>query len=222
VPIGYQETFEAHLARIDQLLALVPAAGKGLLLNDLQGGPSSCGCGNVQCRWAIDYHVSSTATKLKEVDVPSRFLSEVRKRAGSRSVIPVWTTECVEEDMPSEKNRGKPSTGLCGGVGCATGACPDEFVAQWTSLTAGHQGPIGLLALHTAFQRTQPGFGGGPAWVSSAVSYLRKTVPEMNNNVPLSNRLWVVIEGSDAKGEAIAREAAAQAGVGAVIVARAN
>ena len=26
-----------------------------MFLNDLQAGPSSCGCGNDQCRWALDY-----------------------------------------------------------------------------------------------------------------------------------------------------------------------
>src|SRR6266581_9566565 len=81
VPIGYREAFEAHLARIEQLLQRAPTNRRGLLLNDLQAGPSSCGCGNLLCRWAIDYHVHPTATKLGGDDVAAKFVAQVRQRA---------------------------------------------------------------------------------------------------------------------------------------------
>lgn len=177
MPIGYRETFDAHLARIEQLLKRAPPGWRGLLLNDLQAGPSSRGCGNLQCRWAIDYHVPSTAANLPGDDVAARFIAEVRKRAGDKAVIPIWTTECEETDLPANKHQGRPGTGLCGTVGCATGACPDVFTRQWSTLASGHDEPIGLLALHTALQRTQPQFGGGPGWVPNTVMYLNRTLP---------------------------------------------
>ena len=222
VPIGYQEAFDAHLARIEQLLKRAPPGWRGLLLNDLQAGPSSCGCGNLQCRWAIDYFVSSTATKLNGDDVAARFLAEVRKRAGDKAVIPVWTTECAEVDLPANKNHGRPGTGMCGKVGCATGACPDVFTRQWSALATGHDGPIALLALHTPLLRTQKEFGGGPSWVTNAIGYLVKTLPANGVKAISAERLWVVVEGSQPADEATARELAAKAGVGAVIVARAR
>src|SRR5262245_55516818 len=89
VPISYRESFDAHLARIDQLLKRAPSGWRGLLLNDLQAGPSSCGCGNLLCRWAVDYHVRPTATKLAGDRVAATFVAEVRKRVGEKSVIPV-------------------------------------------------------------------------------------------------------------------------------------
>ena len=215
VPINYQETFEAHLSRIDQLLKRVLPESKGVLLNDLQAGPSSCGCGNLQCRWAVDYHVRSTATKLEGDDVAARFVAEVSKRTAGKPVIPVWTTECEEVDLPPDKNRGRPGTGLCGSVGCSTGACPDAFTRQWSALLSAHDGPIGLLALHTAFQRTQKQPGGGPGWVTNAIAYLNQTLP-VNGGKPVSaDRLWLVVEET-------AREVAAKVGVGTVIVARAK
>ncbi len=220
VPIGYRETFDAHLTRIEQLLERAPPGWRGLLLNDLQGGPSSCGCGNVQCRWAIDYNVRSTATKLEGDDVAARFVAEVRKRADGRAVIPVWTTECEEVDMPANKNRGRPGTGLCGSVGCATGACPSVFSLQWSALTAGNEGAVGLLSLHTAFQRTQNEFGGGPAWVTNSIAYLNQTIPAHGGKTIPSDRLWVVVEGFHSAEEATARALAAKVGVGAIIVAR--
>jgi hypothetical protein len=220
VPIGYREAFDAHLARIEQLLQQAPPGWRGLLLNDLQGGPSSCGCGNLLCRWAIDYHVQSTATKLEGDDVAARFTAEVRKRVGDKTVIPVWTTECEHVDLPPDKNQGRPSTGLCGTVGCATAACPDKFTRQWSALASGHDRPIGLLALHTALQRTQKEFGGGPGWVTNAMAYLDQTLPAHNGKAISPQRLWVVVEGLLPVEETTARELAAKAGVGAVIVAR--
>jgi hypothetical protein len=221
VPIGYREAFDAHLTRVEQLVKLAPSC-RGLLLNDLQGGPSSCGCGNLLCRWAIDYRVGKTATKLAGDDVAARFVAEVRKRSGDKPVIPVWTTECAEVDLPANKNEGRPGTGLCGTVGCATGACPEAFTRQWSALASGSDGPIGLLGLHTALQRTQREFGGGPGWVTNAIAYLDRTLPAHEGKAFPARRLWVVVEGLRADEEATARELAAKAGVGAVIVARAR
>src|SRR5437879_10019246 len=76
VPIGYREAFDAHLARIKALIIRAAGSYRGILLNDLQGGPASCGCGNLQCRWAIDYRVPATATPLAGDDVAARFLAE--------------------------------------------------------------------------------------------------------------------------------------------------
>ena len=218
VPIGYRETFDAHLDRIEQLLKRAPSGWRGLLLNDLQAGPSSCGCGNLLCRWAIDYDVPHTATKLEGNDVAARFLAEVRKRVGEKKVVPVWTTECEEVDLPAEKNQGRPGTGRCGKVGCAIGACPQKFTQQWSAMTSGHEGPIGLLALPTALQRTQKEFGGGPGWVTNAMAYLSQTIPANGGKMISSDRLWMVVDGS--AGGTTARELAAQTGAGAVIVAR--
>ena len=222
VPIGYREAFDAHLARIEQLLKRAPPDWRGLLLNDLQAGPSSCGCGNLLCRWAIDYSVPATATKLEGNDVAARFVAEIRKRTEGKAVIPVWTTECEEVDLPSNKNRGRPGTGLCGTVGCATGACPDVFTQQWSALTSGHENPIALLALHTPLRRTQKEFGGGAGWVTNAIGYVSQTLPSQGGKAMSADRLWVVVEGSQPADEAMGRELAAKAGVEAVVVARAK
>ena len=222
VPISYREAFDAHLARIEQLLKRVPPGWRGLLLNDLQAGPSSCGCGNLQCRWAVDYHVRATATKLAGDSVAAMFVAEVRKRVGDHSVIPVWTTECEKVDLPKDKNQGRPGTGMCGTVGCATASCPEQFTLQWSALVSHHDGPVGLLALYAALQRTQTEFGGGPGWVTNAIGYLDQTVPAHNGKAVSHDRLWIVVESPRASEEATARQLAAKAGVGAVIVARAR
>jgi len=216
VPIGYRETFEAHLVRIDQLLRRIPTNWGGLLLNDLQGGPSSCGCGNLQCRWALDYGMRSTATKLPSDAVAASFVAEVRKRVGQKIVVPVWTTECTQIDLPPEKNQGRPSTHLCGSVACATSTCPEAFRRQWSALSSTHPGPLAVLALHSAFHRTDPTLEGGPNWVTNAVQYVRSA---QGTNAKDASPLWVVVEGGTAE-EPAARRAAAQTAVETVIVAR--
>ena len=219
VPIGYQESFDAHVARIKQLLARLPDGYRGLLLNDLQGGPASCGCGNLQCRWAIDYNVPSTATKLTGADVAAKFVAEVRKTAKGREVIPIWTTECEHEDLAADRQRPKGgwSTRLCGSVPCFTGACTKKFAEQWSALHADHFAPTGLLLLHKEFQRDLKEYGEVAGWTKQALKYLEQHAKPFTKK-----RLWLVVQGYgvSAEEEAVVRRVAAQMEVGAVLVAR--
>lgn len=217
VPIGYKDSFDAHLARVARLLERAPAGYRGILLNNLQGGPASCGCGNLQCRWAIDYHVSSTATVL--AGAAPKFLTEVGKMAPGKEMIPVWTTECEAEDLPVVKRpTGGWGTGLCGSVPCFD-YCRARFAEQWQALQANRTGPTAVLALHQEFQRDRPEYGSPAAWVSRAVDYCEKQ--KTTATVPPS-RLWVVVQGYDVPAEetVAARKEASRTGAGAIIVAR--
>ena len=171
-PIAYRAAFDAHLSRIKRLLERVPAEYRGLLLNDLQGGPSSCGCGNLQCRWAIDYGVPATTEKLPGVDVAARFVAEVGKLAPNKTIVPVWTTECEVHDMaPGKRAEAEFSTGYCGDVDCFDN-CRDRFAEQWAALHATHPGPTGILVLHKEFQRDRTEYGAAARWITRAVDYL--------------------------------------------------
>jgi hypothetical protein len=217
-PIGYREAFDAHLSRIKRLLQRVPAEYRGLLLNDLQGGPSSCGCGNLQCRWALDYHVPATTDKLPGVDVAARFVAEVGKLAPNRTIVPVWTTECEKHDLaPDKLGQAEFSSGYCGSVDCFN-TCRDRIAEQWTALHAIHHGPTGILALHKELQRDRNEYGGTAQWVAQAVDYVDRQQP-----APVPHQLlWLVVQGFDvtAAEERAAREAGRSTGAGAVLVAR--
>jgi hypothetical protein len=219
-PIAYRKAFDAHLARIKDLLGRIPAEYRGVLLNDLQGGPSSCGCGNLQCRWAIDYGVPATAEKIAGHDVAAKFLSAVSQLAPGKDVIPVWTTECEQEDMALEKQpKHAWTTGYCGSVDCLD-YCRDRFNEQWIALHAKHHGPTAVLSLHKEFQRSRTEYGPPANWITHPLRYVDqkkvKSVPR--------HQLWLVIQGFDVtrKEEQAAREAASETGVGAVLVARAR
>jgi hypothetical protein len=201
------------------LLAAAPSNHTGILLNDLQGGPSSCGCGNVQCRWATDYHVARTGSALGD-DAAARFVREVESVAGAHPVIPVWTTECEHEDLPSEKQPNGKSTGLCGQISCAVGTCPKDFTKQWKNLVNDRTNAIALLALPYQFARTNAAFTHGAAWIEQPVAYLDETLPKNGGARFPHERLWVVVEGSAPDEELAARKAALQTGAANIIVTR--
>lgn len=220
VPIGYRETFDAHLSRITELLRQAAEPYRGLLLNDLQGGPASCGCGNLQCRWALDYGVPSTAELLKGDDVARRFIDEVRKLAAGKDVIPVWMTECEHDDLPARLRNGAETTGLCGSVPCATGICPKVFARQWSSLVSAGDSPVGLLVLQKELERTGPRYAGSP-WISKAVEYI-DTIPALHGEPSLTHdRLWVIVQGHGvpAREQAATRAAALKTQPAAVLIA---
>jgi hypothetical protein len=220
VPIGYAPVYEAHQVRIAELLKKAEGDYRGVLLNDLQGGPASCGCGNLQCRWALDYGVASTAAKLAGDDVAARFLADVRKLTSGKPVIPVWLTECEDRDLPAERRPGSKSTGYCGGVGCSQATCPVAFTKQWNAVLGDHDGPVGLLALHKELGRDGPEYG--TPWLAEAVGYLDETLPRHGGKALPRERLWLVIQGYDLPIESVtaAREAAVKTGAGAVFVAQ--
>jgi hypothetical protein len=149
VPIGYAPAFEAHRERLRSLLHDLPGRWAGVFLNDLQAGPSSCGCGNNQCRWALDYGSPSTAPKTAGDDPAARLVAELEGQFPNKWVVPVWVTECEEIDLPDAKG----GTGLCGQVGCYKGACWDRYKRAWNPLVEAAKGPVALAAWSDLFQR---------------------------------------------------------------------
>jgi hypothetical protein len=162
VPILYEEAFAAHLARVRQILGRMPAAD-GVFLNDLQGAPSACGCGNTLCRWTADYGPVVTATPAA-AGAAARFLAAARKLARNAEVVPVWTTECGEEDGTA--------SGACAGVSCYEGRCWREFAAQLAPVRR-ESTRLGVLLPFKAFERDRPPHPAGAGWVKRALEALR-------------------------------------------------
>ncbi|MBI3839192.1 MAG: DUF3179 domain-containing protein [Planctomycetia bacterium] len=222
VPIGYRAAFDAQFERVKALVARVPPQYRGVLLNDLQGGPSSCGCGNLQCRWALDYHVQKTAETDPGDDVAARWLARVKSLIPDREVIPVWTTECEEIDLSAEKRSGVVGTGLCGDVSCATGTCPKAFSKQWQALCESHAGPIGVLLDEKELDRQGPFYGSAGAWITRGLDYLDRVPAQHGGKAVEHERLWLVVQGEHgaSAAETARRTIAGKSGPGMVLVAR--
>jgi hypothetical protein len=149
VPIGYAAAFDAHRRRLKMLLGDLPGSWAGVFLNDLQGGPSSCGCGNDQCRWALDYGSPAMVARTPGDDAAARILAELSASNPGKVVIPVWVTECESVDLPDAKG----GTGLCGQVPCAKNDCWPRYARHWNPLLKATAGPIALGIWPETFRR---------------------------------------------------------------------
>ncbi len=159
VPIGYAPAFEAHRRRLSTLLGGLPGVWAGAFLADLQCGPSSCGCGNDQCRWALDYGAPSTAPLTPGEETAARLVSDVQGRHPGKQVIPVWVTECETVDLPGAAG----GTGLCGTVACARGTCWPSYRRAWNPLLKATPGPVAVALWAENFRRDQ-------SWLSTGLS----------------------------------------------------
>jgi hypothetical protein len=186
VPVRYQEAFDAHLRRAAALLRGLPAP-KGILLNDLQAGPSACGCGNSFCHWTPDYGPIRTATELPP-DAAARFAAAVQKLSPESEIIPVWTTECEEHEMAKGA--------ACGGVPCFTGACWYAYTEQLMPLSRQSR-TIGVLAPYRAFGRDDPRYGPTAGWVRHALASFAELPPERKGEAVPADRLLPVLQGWD-------------------------
>lgn len=222
VPIGYAEAFQAHLRRVERLLKAAPVQYQGILLNDLQGGPAACGCGNLRCRWAIDYGVPHTTGIEGIDDAAARFVTAVQRLAPGKQVIPVWMTECEAGDLPADKAPNGKTTGLCGSVACATGTCPRAFAKQLGALLDSYKGPLGLLVAEDASGHDAPSNDGPGGCVAASVNYLDSTRFDPGNHALSHDRLWLVVQAmaENSAAEAAARTAARRLRPGTIIVSR--
>ncbi len=211
VPILYREAFAAHLARVKEMLAARPAA-QGLLLNDLQGPPSACGCGNPVCRWTADYGPIKTATPLGD-DAAARFVAEVEKLAvGETRVVPVWTTECEAHDVAKDA--------LCAGVGCYRGICWKAYCRQLGPL-AEQSTTIGALLLYKEFGQDTAAYPQPAGWVGHALRGFQTMPPQNGAKGVEPQRLVAVVQGWGVAADELAaqRKQVETAGAAGLIVA---
>lgn len=213
VPMLYKETFEVHLERVGRLLKDKPEA-KGVFLNDLQGAPSACGCGNTLCRWTTDYGPIHTATQLGP-DAAARFVAAVEKLAPQTQVIPVWVTECEEHDAAKD--------GLCAGVGCFKGTCWKAWTKQLMPL-AKESDQVGVLLPFREFPRDLPVYGEKAGWISHAVKSFQDMPPRRGGTAVPASKLITVLQGWDMAEEDVAAQVrlAESTGAGGYVVAYAK
>lgn len=210
VPIGSREAFEHHVARVRERLALVPGGADLVFLSGVQGGPSSCGCGNDLCRFAIDYQVPSTATREWTDETLARFAARVEALANGKPVIPVVVTECEEADLPGSDGA------CCVGVACYRGLCWPGWTGQIGALARGKPDRrIGVHATAGAFSRRAGAYPAPGGWTAEIARLFREMPPRYGAKGIGPERLVAVLARSDAAGLA----AAEAAGFGGVVAA---
>lgn len=202
VPVLYRESFSAQLDRVRELLAELPSPSR-IWLNDLQSGPSACGCGHPLCRWAGDYGPITTATPLGDGSAAD-FLAAVQKLAENVEVIPVWTTECEEADEHE----------ACGGVGCFDGICWRAFAQQLAHLDP--VAPrIGVQCYDRLFARDLPRYGPPGGWITQALNSFSEMPPRRGGTAVPTHRLVPFLQAWDADPQHMAAQIRAAESVGA-------
>lgn len=211
VPILSRAPFKAQRERVLALIASLPAA-ELIFLNDLQGAPSACGCGNPLCRWTSDYGKRRTTVPLGD-DAAALFILQIQKASPNSEIIPVWTTECEEHD-------GRPN-GLCAGVGCFNGICWNAYTRQLMPVAETSK-RIAVLAPYKAFQRDIPRYGAEEAsWVGFAIKTFETMPPRHGGSAIPSSRMIAVVQGWDVTAKQIdaQRMAATRAGASGFVIA---
>lgn len=186
VPILAREPYRAQLRRVKKLLAEKPTPA-GIFLNDLQGAPSACGCGNPLCRWTSDYGKRRTTTPLGD-DAATLFVNAVKQGLPDSTVIPVWTTECEQHDGEED--------GLCAGVGCFDGICWKAYTRQLMPLQQACE-RIAVLTPFREFQRDLPRYGTKAGWVRQAIDSFATMPPRHGGQAVPPSRLIAVLQGWD-------------------------
>lgn len=203
VPVNTKEGFAAQLERVVPLIAAAAQHGPidFVFLNDLQGGPSACGCGNLLCRWSTDDGPRRTTNALSDEaardfvrSVDEKLAQQFGGKSPVAAMIPVVTPECEAADHGEG--------GHCAGVQCFDSECWPAFWKQVTPLAAGDR-TIGLLLLSRTFGRAA-GDTAAPDWIRSRLDALAgPDARRVGPPIPASQCLVVI--------EADGRAAAAQA-----------
>ena len=205
VPILSREPFQAQRERIVAMLANVPAP-KQIFLNDIQGAPSACGCGNPLCRWTSDYGKRRTTTPIGD-EAPALFVKAVQAASPQAEVIPVWTTECEEHDGAAD--------GLCAGVGCFNGICWKAYTRQLMPVAVACP-RLAVLTPYKAFQRDTLHYDRVKAgWVAFAIKTFQTMPPRHQGKAIAASRIVAVIQGWDATPEEVQAQQNAAKSVGA-------
>lgn len=211
VPILSRKPHEAQRKRVLALLADMPKP-KLVFLNDLQGAPSACGCGNPLCRWTSDYGDRRTTVPLGD-DAAALFVAAIQRAMPRTEVIPVWTTECEQHDGHEQ--------GLCAGVGCFQGICWKAYTRQLMPVVATSK-RVAVLATYKQFQRDIDRYGADEAgWVAFAINTFQTMPPRNQGKAIPASKVIAVVQGWDVSAEQIVaqRKRASQAGANGCVVA---
>ena len=162
VSVHTRAVFDYALARIASLLEGLRAAGylQGVFLNDVQGGPTGCGCGNELCRsWDVSPGTKVAPSPFTHTEdyFTVRFMDAVVSACLDLQIVPVVCSECeigvtiggiVNPDLTAMHCHGVTCGNPCGGI---------YYPGLIRALTP--QPCVGLLSFYRLFGRDIPLYG---------------------------------------------------------------
>ncbi len=183
VCVNNRATFEYELERVARLVSEAPPLN-GLFLNDIQGAPAGCGCGNILCRsWDNSPGDKIALTPYSNPDVffsmafwkaCQTALAQLPEKAISeQNLIPILCGECELGVLIGEVFSPDDSLGGCRGIPCA-GVCAHSYwpgMVKAFSKQEGGPERVGLLTPYKLFGRDGPLFGETASWVAGLTQH---------------------------------------------------
>ena len=183
VCVNNRETFDYELARVVDLVSKAPPLS-GLFLNDIQGAPAGCGCGNILCRsWDNSPGEKIAPTPYSNPDVffskafwlacKSALSALSEKSISPGNLIPILCGECELGVQIGEVFSPDDLLGGCRGIPCA-GVCAHSYwpgMVRAFAQTEGGPETIGLLTPYKLFGRDSPIYGESAGWVAGLTQH---------------------------------------------------
>jgi hypothetical protein len=209
--VNNRAAFAYALEKVTRLVAAAPPLD-GLLLNDIQGAPAGCGCGNILCRsWdnSPGEKIAPTPYQKPEVTRLAQY------GLGRENTVPIICGECEIGVTMGGVESPDEQLGTCRGIPCSR---PCALV-YWPGLVSAFAEPNGgaawkgILAPYKLFGRDVPLYGKTAAWVGASVAHYREYDAEA--------RLIAVVQGWEVTSEEIGaqiEQALTQGAAGALIL----
>lgn len=169
VCVNNVETFYWALDRVRRLALAFPGLD-GLILNDIQGAPAGCGCGNILCRsWdnSPGEKIAPTPYANPDVFFSEVFLRTCQEAVPGMPVLPVVCGECEIGITMAGVESPDEMLGMCRGIPCSRPCALVYYPGLARALE--RQPRVGLLTPYKLFGRDVPLYGGTAAWVRAAV-----------------------------------------------------
>ncbi len=210
--VNNRAAFEYALERVKTLVQNAPALD-GLLLNDIQGPPAGCGCGNILCRsWDNSPGDKIAPTPYTNPDI---LFSEVFWRACAdalaahpekpiprNDVVPILCGECEIGITMGAAFSPDTELGNCRGILCSSVCSLHYWPAMVRAFSPERDGPasVGMLTPYRLFDRDLPLYGPPAAWIQASLAHYHACEP--------TARLTAVIQGWNVTAEEIEAQTA--------------